>query len=102
MRKNLIPPNTVIETSDTGVLAICDCSEQRPDDELVAHGAWNEDDTHRESVYVTRDGVCTGRYTDGVMGVTDEDKIASENDEEPFCEGCGNYIRGWLHYDPDD
>lgn len=92
---NIIPPNTLIETSDSGVLAICDCPEQRSDDILYAHGRPGYD--AHELVQITRDGTATNRYADGVAGVTEEDAQAAENDGEPFCSVCGDYIRGWLH-----
>lgn len=104
--RNIIPENATIQTGDTGILAICDCDEQRPDDTLLAHGARYYVDENGEKVptgdnwdyvYVTREGRATNRYADGMVGVTDEDAEAAETDEELFCEGCGDYIRGWLH-----
>lgn len=107
MSRKLIPPNTTIETSDAGVLAICDCEEQRPKDRLIAHGASHYvngdgeevpiDPIDSERVYITRDGMSTSQYATGSSGVAEWDAQAAENDDEPFCEGCGNYVRGWLH-----
>lgn len=104
--KNIIPPNTEIRTGNTGVLAICDCDQQRASDRLVAHGAdyYVDDDgekvpiepSDRSLVYITREGNCTGWYATGSKGVSDEDAEAAEIDDEPFCEECGDYIRGWI------
>lgn len=93
--RDIIPPATTIETGVTGVLAVCDCDEQRPADNLWARVP--DDGSDRDTVVVRRDGRVTNRYADGVVGVTDEDEEAAEQDDEPFCPECDEYIRGWLH-----
>jgi len=89
-----IPKHTTVEVGEQP-LAICDCDEQRPDDELLA--SVPADGTGRDVVVIHRNGDVTNMYADGVFGVTDGDRRMAEQDEEPFCDECGDYVHGWLH-----
>lgn len=49
-----------------------------------------------EGVFLTNNGTPTGQYADGSFGVPREVREVAEEDEEPLCAECFNYV-DWRH-----
>lgn len=66
---------TDYELHNSKVFAAC-----RAEDEFIARGIENSD----VGVIVYRNGGVSNRYSDGVCGVTEDDRIEAEADESPI------------------